>query len=1291
MVLEFPVRTRADPGEAERPPHLDLPVSIRRRLPVLWWMQRHRRALTIALMAFAVLGYSSAWTRGALVLEGQGSAMYVRMAIDHIGAGREVPYWLPNLWAGSPIWAATPSLPTLLLLPFATILGPDAAVKLGILAFQVVGACGAYALARSLWSDRPAALVAGVLYGLQPVVVAYGALAGSHPTLGVLAVAPWLAWSLRKGLRGDGTRYVLLAGLCAGFAVLMQAEYAIGLAILCAILVAVEAGRVGTGRNPASFGRLLGRASGVVAVGLGTVAYWLFPFLSLSDRFVLSPPELVQGELVHGAGARIGRELGTFFARAGELSGAVGFDRQDLLPRLFQLGWVCLALTLLTLVFLPRRDRDGTLSAVLLSGALGVWLSTGAVPLASSGPAERTQWVAFVLAGLAAGVLVGTFLRPMRLGRLRFLFLAAAAVFLAAVPYLTPFLTLQKLMPLFETLRLPRLYVVAPLALTLGAAFPVVLAREWAEKHRSGSTPAALSAALSISLAVAIVGVFLVDVWPNRSYYRVRPPASAAVYREVEARLADEEGDFRVAPTQLVPAPVAALLGTERPLTIGWPHFVASGQVWRLTAEPFNAPAAYRERAYGLSATRFQVLEKPVDKGTAAEAVNAVDLAPNPRALPMVRAHAHTVAMATRDITPELAVALAHRNVGVFTGSPAASPALAATTVVDVRSTAPCEDDTGTRIDRALASQLGVACGLHAWLDTLFAGVDLLNIGPGVGGTFRATTNRLQGISAYLDRPPDRAEVALYEMAAGGRSLGRELARGMAVGVDEYGMAAFTLDPIPDSAGKEYAFVLTCPRCPADRVPRLIAGHTVDKPGNLLVGGESRRDRAAAFAPIYEAVAADPPSSTTVRPDNPKPGRWRVEVDGAAPALVVVAEAWFPGWEAKVDGRKAPLVEADGGFLGVPVDAGSHVVTLEYHRPAAAVLGRLVTLATLLTVAVLALLRRRRPRTGGGAGDGAAPRARRPPTAAPEAAPVGRARVGRGGETSPAGTGRRSAPAGATAPPAGDGALAPRAVLTRVAASRPTSPARPKAAPTHAGPVPSPLRGLPPGVRAIGGAVTTEARSTATSTEATPRTASAPFPPQATTVSTGRFDATPATSKPKRYSTSRWAGPTSWVSFSASPTNSSMRLSSVGAEARPRTVTWPAKVAPAVGSSMLTMPASGPWVGQVLGMAPAGAARDAVPTTRRNSRRRVTGPTLSSYGVVGPPSSSPTATFSPSPSTKPLAVSAPLSIWSAYLPPVFSSTTPATLSMAPSTLSACWPARPFTLSRKPISRQTLPC
>jgi hypothetical protein len=186
--------------------------------------------------------------------------------------------------------------------------------------------------------------------------------------------------------------------------------------------------------------------------------------------------------------------------------------------------------------------------------------------------------------------------------------------------------------------------------------------------------------------------------------------------------------------------------------------------------------------------------------------------------------------------------------------------------------------------------------------------------------------------------------------------------------------------------------------------------------------------------------------------------------------------------------------------------------------------------------------------------------------------------------------------------------VATRALLTRVAAKTPAMPARPKAAPTHAGPV----RSFEPGRAAvrstgvidIGGRVATDGRSTATSMEAMPRTAALPLPPHATTVTTGRFDWTPAASKRTRKSTLGRGGSTTMKSLRASPTNSSTLESGEGDEARPRTVTRPAKVAPGVGSVMFTTPASGPVVGQVLGIAPAGSAKDARAGSRRMSRRR---------------------------------------------------------------------------------------
>src|SRR4051794_37341937 len=147
MVLALPVRPRTEEGDGKRSGGLDLPVAVRRRLPLLRWAERNRRPLTLLTFVFVVLAFSGAWSGGALVLDGRGLSLYVRLALDHLGSKRTVPYWMPDVWGGAPVWAATPSLPVFLLVPMATALGPDVAVKVGVLGMQVIGACGAYVLA----------------------------------------------------------------------------------------------------------------------------------------------------------------------------------------------------------------------------------------------------------------------------------------------------------------------------------------------------------------------------------------------------------------------------------------------------------------------------------------------------------------------------------------------------------------------------------------------------------------------------------------------------------------------------------------------------------------------------------------------------------------------------------------------------------------------------------------------------------------------------------------------------------------------------------------------------------------------------------------------------------------------------------------------------------------------------------------------------------------------------------------------------------------------------------------
>ena len=60
------------------------------------------------------------------------------------------------------------------------------------------------------------------------------------------------------------------------------------------------------------------------------------------------------------------------------------------------------------------------------------------------------------------------------------------------------------------------------------------------------------------------------------------------------------------------------------------------------------------------------------------------------------------------------------------------------------------------------------------------------------------------------------------------------------------------------------------------------------------------------------------------------PERVVVDVDTPSPAVLVVAEAWYPGWRAYVDGREAACVPADAWMRAVPVPAGPSQVVLVY-------------------------------------------------------------------------------------------------------------------------------------------------------------------------------------------------------------------------------------------------------------------------------------------------------------------------------------------------------------------------
>ena len=59
-----------------------------------------------------------------------------------------------------------------------------------------------------------------------------------------------------------------------------------------------------------------------------------------------------------------------------------------------------------------------------------------------------------------------------------------------------------------------------------------------------------------------------------------------------------------------------------------------------------------------------------------------------------------------------------------------------------------------------------------------------------------------------------------------------------------------------------------------------------------------------------------------------------VETESEGPALLRLADLWYPDWTAELDGRKVPILRTDYFLRGVVVPAGSHRVVFTFRSPA---------------------------------------------------------------------------------------------------------------------------------------------------------------------------------------------------------------------------------------------------------------------------------------------------------------------------------------------------------------------
>ncbi len=106
--------------------------------------------------------------------------------------------------------------------------------------------------------------------------------------------------------------------------------------------------------------------------------------------------------------------------------------------------------------------------------------------------------------------------------------------------------------------------------------------------------------------------------------------------------------------------------------------------------------------------------------------------------------------------------------------------------------------------------------------------------------------------------------------------------------------------------------------------------------------------------------------AVTVTGYSPERVDLRVQLD--QPAFLVLADSWYPGWQAFVDGRPVEILRANYLYRALALPPGDHRVTFAYQpRPlAAGALLSLVALVPALTLIAWAIRERRRAANGGG-------------------------------------------------------------------------------------------------------------------------------------------------------------------------------------------------------------------------------------------------------------------------------------------------------------------------------------
>jgi hypothetical protein len=79
-----------------------------------------------------------------------------------------------------------------------------------------------------------------------------------------------------------------------------------------------------------------------------------------------------------------------------------------------------------------------------------------------------------------------------------------------------------------------------------------------------------------------------------------------------------------------------------------------------------------------------------------------------------------------------------------------------------------------------------------------------------------------------------------------------------------------------------------------------------------------------------------------------------VDVETAAAGLLVLSDAYYPGWEAQLDGQPSPIYKTNGVMRGVFVPAGTHHIRFQFDPPLLKVGGVLAAFSLLIIGSIIA-------------------------------------------------------------------------------------------------------------------------------------------------------------------------------------------------------------------------------------------------------------------------------------------------------------------------------------------------